>query len=58
MRVSVCARVGGFQPLPFVKTNQGQHVLKTTAFTLQSSHRKADDECASDMFSLSERHAP
>lgn len=28
-----------------------------TAFTLQSSHRKVDDECASDMFSVSETEA-
>lgn len=55
MCVSVC--VGGFHPLPFVKTNQGQHVLRMTAFTLQSDRRKVDDECASNMFSVSRTEA-
>lgn len=49
--------VGGFQPLPFVKSNQEQHVLRMTAFTLQSNHRKVDDKCASNMFSVSETDA-
>ena len=53
----VCVCVGGFQPLPFVITNQGQLVLNMTAFTLRSSPREVDDECAGNMFSQSETKA-